>query len=141
MTGRRRLRRCAGKRRTGLAPVRWDAVRGTNRIGRRVELCDTLEASLLTSARQRLAEIEQGSPAADRPLAPIARIGGLCVLQITQALARLGYRPETWTRQVLAVESEFNRAIGAVECLVEKASAMGQCWLRGIARAWWLATR
>ena len=32
------------------------------------------------------------------------------------ALARLGYRPETWTRQVLAVKSDFSRAMGAVEC-------------------------
>jgi hypothetical protein len=57
------------------------------------------------------------------------------------ALARLGYRPETWTRQVLAVKSDFSRAMGAVECLVEKAAEMGQCWLRGIATARWLAAR
>lgn len=101
----------------------------------------------------------------------VARIGirGLCVLQMTQAeylslvdytgrqiraakrgaieglpptaLARLGCRPETWTRQVLAVKSDFSRAMGAVESLVAKASEMGQCWLRGIATARWLATR
>ena len=101
----------------------------------------------------------------------MARIGirGLCVLQMTQAeylslvdytgrqiraakrgaieglpptaLARLGCRPETWTRQVLAVKSDFSRAMGAVESLVAKASEMGQCWLRGIATARWLATR
>jgi REP element-mobilizing transposase RayT len=135
----------------------------------RAKICDSLEASVHTSARQRLTEIEQESAAADRPLAPIAGIRGMCVLRMTQAeylslvaytgrqiradkrgtiegpapaaLARLGYRPETWTRQVLAVKSDFSRAMGAVECLVEKAAEMGQRWLRGIATARWLATR
>ena len=135
----------------------------------RAKICDTLEASVHTSARQRLTKIEQESAAADRPLAPIAGIRGMCVLRMTQAeylslvdytgrqiradkrggiegpaqaaLVRLGYRPETWTRQVLAVKSDFSRAMGAVECLVEKAAEMGQCWLRGIATARWLAAR
>ena len=135
----------------------------------RAQICDTLEASVHTSARQRLTVIEQESAAADRPLAPIAGNCGMCVLRMTQAeylilldftgrqiradkrstiegqppaaLARLGYRSETWTRQVLAVKSDFSRAMGAVECLVEKAAEMGQCWLRGIATARWLATQ
>jgi len=133
----------------------------------RAKICDTLEASVHTNARQRLTAIEQESAAADLPLAPIAGIRGSCVLRMTQAeylslvdytgrqiradkrvaiegpapaaLARLGYRPESWTRQVLAVKSDFSRAMGAVECLVEKAAEMGQCWLRGIATARWLA--
>ncbi|MCP5473464.1 MAG: hypothetical protein H7A19_01300 [Rhodanobacteraceae bacterium] len=50
-------------------------------------------------------------------------------------LRRMGYRPENWTRQVLAVKSDYNRAIGAVECLVEKAAKIGQRWLRGITTA------
>ena len=45
---------------------------------------------------------------------------------------RLGYRAETWTRQVLAVKSDYSRAMGEVESLIEKAAAMGQCWLRGM---------
>jgi REP element-mobilizing transposase RayT len=135
----------------------------------RAKICDTLEASKHTSAHERLTEIERESAAAARPLAPIAGIRGLSVLRMTQAeylalldytgrqiradkcgaiegpapaaLARLGYRPEAWTRQVLAVKSDFSRAIGAVECLIEKAAEMGQCWLRGIAVARWLATQ
>jgi REP element-mobilizing transposase RayT len=135
----------------------------------RAKICDTLEASIHTSARERLTGIEQQPGAADRPLAPIAGIRGMCVLQMTQAeylslvdytgrqiradkrgtiesqpaaaLARLGCRPETWTRQVLAVKSDFSRAMGAVECLIAKASEMGQRWLRGIATARWLATQ
>ncbi len=57
------------------------------------------------------------------------------------ALARLGCRPETWTRQVLAVKSDYSWAMAAVECLIEKATEMGQCWLRGIATARWIATQ
>jgi REP element-mobilizing transposase RayT len=135
----------------------------------RAKICDTLEASAHTSARQRLSEIEQEPAAADRPLAPMAGIRGMCVLRMTQAeylslldytgrqirtnkrgtiegpvpaaLARLGYHPETWTCQVMAVKSDFSRAIGAVECLIAKAAEMGQCWLRGIATARRLAAR
>jgi hypothetical protein len=126
----------------------------------RARICDTLEASAHTSARVRLSEIEQKPSAAARPLAPIAGIRGLSVLLMSQAeylglvdytgrqiradkrgaiegaspasLVRLGYRAETWTRQVLAVKSDYSRAMGAVESLIEKAAAMGQCWLRGI---------
>jgi len=126
----------------------------------RAKICDTLEASVHTSARVRLTEIEQESSAANRPLAPIAGIRGLSVLRMAQgeylslvdytgrqiradkrgaiegaapaALVRLGYRTETWTRQVLAVKSDYSRAMGEVESLIEKAAAMGQCWLRGI---------
>ncbi len=57
------------------------------------------------------------------------------------ALVRMGCRPETWTRQVLAVKSDYSRAMGAVESLIEKATAMGQCWLRGLALARWLAAQ
>jgi hypothetical protein len=94
---------------------------------------------------------EQESAASARPLAPIAGIRGLSVLQMSQAeylslvdytgrqiradkrgaiegnppavLVRLGYRPETWTRQVLAVKSDYSRAMGEVESLIEKAAA------------------
>ena len=54
------------------------------------------------------------------------------------ALARIGYTPERWRRQVLAVGSDYYRAIGTVEALVEKAAEIGQKWLRGIAFARYL---
>lgn len=44
-------------------------------------------------------------------------------------------RSACWTRQVMAVGSGFSRAIGKVDSLIEKARAMGQCWLRGIGTA------
>jgi len=126
----------------------------------RAESCETLEDSAHTSARLRIREIAQDAPAAARPLAPIAGIRGFCVLSMSQSeylslvdftgrelradkrgairgsppaiLGRLGYQSETWTRQVLAVKSDFSRAMGAVEVLVEKAAEIGQHWLRGI---------
>ena len=129
----------------------------------RAKICNSLEDSKHTSARERLSEIEKESAAADRPLAPMAGVRGLSVLRMSQAeylslidytgrqiradkrgliegpvpaaLVRMGYRPETWTRQVLAVKSDYSRAMGAVECLVSKAAEMGQRWLRGIATA------
>ena len=36
------------------------------------------------------------------------------------ALARIGYTPERWRRQVLAVGSDYYRAIGAAEALVDE---------------------
>lgn len=135
----------------------------------RAKICDTVEASAHTSARGRLTQIERDAAAADRPLAPSAGVRGLSVLRMTQeeylnlvdytgrqipadkagviegptpaALARLGCRPEAWTRQVLAVKSDYSRAMGAVECLIEKAALMGQRWLRGIATARRLAAQ
>ena len=40
-------------------------------------------------------------------------------------LQRLGYSPDNWTRQVLAIRSDFSRAVGAVEMLAEKAAEIG----------------
>ena len=129
----------------------------------RAKLCDTLEASAHTSARRRLRAIESDATVAEIALAPMAGIHGFGVLHLTQVeylhlvdytgrqiradqrgaiagpapatLGRLGYHPDTWTRQVLAVKSDYGRAIGAVESLVEKAAEIGQRWLRGIATA------
>ena len=135
----------------------------------RAKICDTVETSKHTSAHERLTEIDRDSAAADWPLAPIAGLRGLGVMRMTQSeylrlvdytgrqirsdkrgaiegpapavLGRLGYRSDNWTRQVLAVKSDYSRAIGAVECLIEKAAAMEQRWLRGIATARRLATQ
>ena len=134
----------------------------------RAKICDTLAASAHTSAWVRLAQIQEEPGAADRPLAPIAGIRGLSVLRLSQVeylqlvdftgrqiradkrgaidgpvpavLRRIGYPPDHWTRQVLAVKSDYRRAMGAVECLVEKAAEIGQRWLRGIATARRFAT-
>jgi hypothetical protein len=98
-----------------------------------------------------------------RALAPVLGIRGLSVLRLSQAeylglvdcagrqiradkrgaiagppsavIARLGIRSAQWARQVMAVGCGFGRAIGEVDSLVEKAKAMGQCWLRGVGTA------
>jgi len=54
------------------------------------------------------------------------------------ALARIGYTPERWRSQVLAVGSDYYRAIGTVEALVDKAAEIGQKWLRGVVFARYL---
>jgi REP element-mobilizing transposase RayT len=129
----------------------------------RAKLCDSLDASHHTSAKQRIAAIEEVPATATNALAPIAGLRGFGVFRINQAeylalvdytgrqirpdkrgaitgpppaiLACLDYRAEQWTRQVMAVGSSFNRAIGEVESLLEKAKDIGQRWLRGIAVA------
>ncbi len=129
----------------------------------RAGICDTLEASHHTSARQRLTDIEAAPASAGHALAPVLGTRGLSVLRMSQAeylglvdfsgrqiradkrgaivgpapalVARLGTRPECWMRQVMAMGSGFGRAIGEVESLIEKARAMSQFWLRGIGTA------
>src|SRR3546814_7360442 len=106
----------------------------------RAALCDTLEDSAHTSARQRLKQHET-EPAAGEAIAPIAGVAGQSVVGITatdylqlldwtgrqvhpnkrgtlsgpppRALQRLGHDAAQWPRQVLAVGSEFHRAVGA----------------------------
>jgi len=46
-------------------------------------------------------------------------------------LRRLGIRESQWPCQVKGIESHYWRAVGAVEALMEKAKALGQCWLKG----------
>ena len=134
----------------------------------RAKICDSLDQSYHTSAKRRITDISDTPLAASRALGPIAGLGGFGVLSMTQAdylvlvdftgrkirsdkrgaiagplpaaLRRLGYGSEQWTRQVMAVGSSFNRAVGQVESLVEKAIEIGQFWLRGVSLARALAT-
>ncbi|MDZ4114498.1 MAG: transposase [Xanthomonadaceae bacterium] len=128
----------------------------------RAALCDTLEDSAHTSAWRRLAQIDTNTHTGE-VIAPVAGVGGQCVLGITEndylqlldwtgrqvhpnkrgtlsgppphALRRLHHDSAHWPRQVLAVGSDFHRAVGAAESLIAKASAMGQRWLHGIGAA------
>jgi hypothetical protein len=129
----------------------------------RAGMCDTLEASDHTSAKARLQELEQQPYRASFPLAALSGIRGHAVLRMSQseylrlldftgrqiragkrgaisgqiptALRRLGRKPEQWQDRVLATGSGFQRAMGEVDSLIEKAKAMGQNWLRGIGTA------
>ena len=128
----------------------------------RAALCETLEESAHTSARRRLAQIDTNTHTGE-VIAPIAGVGRQCVVGITaidylqlldwtgrqvypnkrgklsgpppRALQGLGHDAVQWPRNVLAVGSDFHRAVGAAESLIAKASAMGQRWLQGIGAA------
>ena len=128
----------------------------------RAALCETLEDSAHTSARRRLAQIDTNTHTGE-VIAPIAGVGRQCVVGITaidylqlldwtgrqihpnkrgklsgpppRALQRLGHDAARWPRQVLAVGSDFHRAVGTAENLIAKATAMGQRWLQGIGAA------
>lgn len=100
---------------------------------------------------------------ADQPRAPITGVRAFSVLRLSQAeyltlvdrtgreiradkrgaidgppsvtLSTLGFRSSRWTQQVMAVKSDFNRAMGSVESMVEKATEIGQRWLKGLPSA------
>ena len=129
----------------------------------RAKICDNLEESAHTSARTRLRNIDQDPGPAARQLVPVLGLRGFSVLAIRQrdylelvdhtgrqihpgkrgvvagappaALAGIGCSADRWRRQVLAVGSEYFRAIGAADVLLEKAKEIGQFWLRGIGAA------
>lgn len=129
----------------------------------RAKMCDTLMDSHHTSAKLRLQKIEAEPRQATLPLGPIAGKVGLAVLRMNQSeyldmldftgrqiragkrgaivgqapaiLRRMGRDPERWSLQVMATGSGFQRAIGEVDSLIEKAQVMGQNWLRGIGTA------
>jgi hypothetical protein len=46
-------------------------------------------------------------------------------------LGRLGLREDQWQTQATGIEQRYWRAVGAVEALIDRARAMGQCWLKG----------
>ena len=135
----------------------------------RAGLCDRLEDAHHTSAQRRIVDLDDSASGAHKPLLPIAGIRGLSVLAIDpagylelldwtgrqlhpgkrgvitgpppKALARLGCGESQWPRQVKAVGSDFHRAVGSVQSLLDKAAAMGQRWLQGIGVARVLATK
>lgn len=63
----------------------------------------------------------------------IARPGkrGSIAVSAPAAVRRLGHGDLQWKSQVLGIESRYWRAVGAADALLEKAAAMGQCWLKG----------
>jgi REP element-mobilizing transposase RayT len=50
-------------------------------------------------------------------------------------ISRLTRNPKAWLRQVQGTESIYYRAIGSAEALMEKAAALGQAWMKGVAAA------
>lgn len=129
----------------------------------RAGMTTRLDRSAHTSVRRRLEELRRDPAAISAPLAPIRgastkRQFGLSSAQYIElvdwtgrqhqpgkrgaippdaarALARLGLADERWVLEVRAVGSGYWRAVGAVQLLLEKATAMGQQWLKGLGTA------
>jgi len=125
----------------------------------RAGLCDSLAASVHTSIPHRIAECAR-APEATQPLMPVAGIASteapalttsdyLAVVDWTgrqvhptkrgrigdlapAALSRVIPDPAQWTQTVVGIETDYWRAVGAVDALLAKAQAMGQCWLQGL---------
>jgi len=134
----------------------------------RAGLCDHLDASVHTSIPHRLGECAR-EPDAARSLAPVAGAAAaespglttseyLAVVDWTgrqvhptkrgriespapAALTRAVPDAARWTQTVLGIETDYWRAVGAVDALLAKAQAMGQCWLQGVGVARSLARR
>ena len=50
-------------------------------------------------------------------------------------LRKLGLSERQWHQQMLGTETNYWRAIGSAQALIEKAAAMGQGWLKGLGSA------
>jgi REP element-mobilizing transposase RayT len=128
----------------------------------RAGLADDLPSSAHTGAARRVAEVENDRALAGQPLVPwgmatgagipihtaaylelidwTARLvradkRGVIDAAVPPILARLGLPERAWQCQVLGIESRYWRAIGCAASILEKAAAMGQCWLKGIGTA------
>lgn len=134
----------------------------------RANISDGIADSTHTSAHKRLQQLDVAPDCADKQMAPIAgqisralgiSVGDYLALvdrtgrrihsgkrgvvdgPLPLALRQLGYSEQTWTRQVQGVGSAYPRAIGAAEALLDKATEIGQRWLRGIGMARQLTLR
>jgi hypothetical protein len=110
--------------------------------------------------QQRIRDTARKLGSGGEQLGPVAGVPGTCSLSVSIAqylnlvdwtgrsmhpnkrgkidperpriLDRLGLSDRSWTTQVKATESEFYRAIGAAESLIEYARQIGQHWMQGI---------
>lgn len=126
----------------------------------RAGLADGLAHSRHTSIVRRLADLAAQPVHAGRSLQPVLGLSHSPMLSITTAqyielvdwtgrqwhpgkrgvivsaapaaLARLGRSGQRWTLQVKAVGSTYWRAIGDSQALIDKATAIGQRWLKGV---------
>jgi len=129
----------------------------------RAGMTDRLDQSRHTSIARRIGQAQQDAGVETTRLEPVAgrtsverlsirtsdylelvdwtgrqwRPGKVGVIAASEpgVLARLGIEPGHWTTQVREVGSGYWRAIGSVNALLERASAMGQRWLKGLGLA------
>jgi hypothetical protein len=126
----------------------------------RAAMAEDLEDSDYTSIQQRIRDTARKIGSGGDQLGPVAGVPGKCSLSVSIAqylnlvdwtgramhpnkrgrinperpmiLDRLGLTDRSWTTQVKATESEFYRAIGAAESLIDYAKQIGQHWMQGI---------
>ncbi|SFN67103.1 transposase [Dokdonella immobilis] len=129
----------------------------------RAGIAENLESSTHTSANHRIAGLREHPERAQQPLASIktALASGLASIitedyldlidwtaRLTRGdkrgriesreppiLRKLGLSERQWHQQMLGTETNYWRAIGSAQALIEKAVAMGQGWLKGIGSA------
>ena len=126
----------------------------------RAGLCDRLDESVHTSIPARVIQCEATTDPSP-VLPPVAGVHGLDgpALTLTDYLAVLewtgrqlhpgkrgritgpppaafakatGVAPERWADRVSGIERDYWRAVGTVDALLERAQALGQCWLKGL---------
>ena len=54
-------------------------------------------------------------------------------MHVLLAIWQASNHADAWLRQVQGTESLYYRAIGSAEALMEKAEALGQAWMKGVA--------
>jgi REP element-mobilizing transposase RayT len=135
----------------------------------RAGMAENLEASIHTSAVQRIESLRANPAMGQWPRSSINGATAPATLPITTAtyldlidwtarltrngkrghidaneppiLRKLGLSGQQWHQQMLGTETRYWRAIGSARSLVEKAAAMGQVWLKGIGSAQLLMRR
>ena len=129
----------------------------------RAGIAENLETSSHTSAKCRIAALREDPRGAKQPLTAINVAVATDFVPITSedyldlidwsarltrgdkrgrvdsaeppVLRKLGLNERQWHQQMLGTETNYWRAIGSARALIEKATAMGQGWLKGIASA------
>jgi hypothetical protein len=129
----------------------------------RAGIAENLDSSSHTSAAQRIERVRSFPALANASLAsinaaatsdflPITTENYLYLIDWTARLTRadkhgridateapilrkLGLSERQWHQQMLGIETNYWRAIGSAQALIEKAASMGQGWLKGIGSA------
>lgn len=129
----------------------------------RAGFAENLESSTHTSANLRIAGLREHPERAQQLLASISNGVASSRLPVTTedyldlidwtarltradkrgrietteppVLRKLGLSERQWHQQMLGTETNYWRAIGSAQALIEKAVAMGQGWLKGIGSA------
>ena len=129
----------------------------------RAGIADDLESSTHTSAVHRITRIKAHTSVAMEPLAAINASTNTAFLSINTGdcldlidwtarltrpdtlgkiaateppiLRKLGLAKSQWCQQMLGTETRNWRAIGSARALIEKATAIGQSWLKGTGQA------